>query len=306
MYQVKNCAGLAQGLGDANDTPGHQLCTVKRVGDIDRGRYVDPPHLIAIERLDLRWTRWDYNIEPQPLWDALDWTMKVQFAYMEGLYRVLDTLLHEHPDWTVEGCASGGRRIDIGTMKRAHTFWFSDHSQDPLLCRYMQARANRFLPGHLCNSSVAVPLGHGDAGFDETAVLSRMLGKLAFDGDIAGWSRRLTRRMARWVDEFKAVRHLMVQDFYQLLPIPTTAEDWDAAEFVSYSGDEAAVFVFAGDGGGRTTICLRGLKQDAQYEVTRRPKGRPRSVPGATLLTRGLSARLGPNEGGLWRIAVSE
>ena len=43
----------------------------------------------------------------------------------------------------------------------------------------------QFLPGHLLNSSVAVKLGHGDTGFDDTAILSRMLGKIPFDGDVA-------------------------------------------------------------------------------------------------------------------------
>ena len=84
-----------------------------------------------IEQLDIRWSRWDYNIEPAPYWQAVDPTMKIQFAYFQGLYRVLDTLMREHPNWMVEGCASGGRRIDLGTMRRAHTYWMSDHSTDP-------------------------------------------------------------------------------------------------------------------------------------------------------------------------------
>ena len=59
-----------------------------------------------------------------PFWKAVDPTLKIQFKYMEGLYRVLDTLMSDFPDWIVEGCSSGGRRIDIGTMRRAHTYWF--------------------------------------------------------------------------------------------------------------------------------------------------------------------------------------
>lgn len=255
-----------------------------------------------IERLDIRWSRWDYNIEPQPFWEALDPTRKIQFEYIKGLYRVLDTLMREHPDWMVEGCSSGGRRIDMGTMRRAHTYWFSDQTVDPFLCRYMQARANRFLPGHLCNSSVAVEFGAGDDGFDDTAALSRMLGKLAFDGDIASWSPELTERMVSWVSEFKAVRHLMVQDFYQLLPIPTTAEDWDALQFVSYVGDEAALFVYAGVSGGRRTIRLQGLNRDRTYAVGRRPDGESVSISGSQLMDSGLEIELGPNKAGMWRV----
>ena len=220
-----------------------------------------------VRRLDLRWSRWDYNIQPELFWQDADPTLKIQFGYMEGLYRVLDTLMKEHPNWMVEQCAGGGKRTDIGTMKRAHTYWFSDQTFDQSMCRYMQARANRFLPGHLLNSSVAVQLAGGDAGSDpmtqrgadwgpynDTSILSRMLGKLSFDGDIASWSGEFAERASRLVAEFKTTRHLMVQDFYQLLPMPETADDWDAVQFVSYPGDAAALFVFAGQGGGRETV----------------------------------------------------
>jgi len=234
-----------------------------------------------IKRLDLRWSRWDYNTEPMPFWEKVDPTLKIQFEYFKGLYRVLDTLMRNHPKWMVEGCAGGGRRIDIGTMRRAHTYWFSDQTHSAPLCRYMQARANRFLPGHLLNSSVAVGPGEGDAEFGDTSVLSRMLGKLAFDGDIASWSPSLTARMARWVNEFKAIRHLVVQDFYQLLPQPLTAEDWDAVQFVSYEGDEAAVFVFAGSTGGKRLIPLQGLSSRHSYIVRHAGGNTSTSVEGS-------------------------
>ncbi|MFP4029017.1 MAG: alpha-galactosidase [Candidatus Brocadiia bacterium] len=257
-----------------------------------------------IEKLDLRWSRWDYNIEPQPYWDAVDPTGKIQCRYMEGLYRVLDTLMSKYPTWMVEGCSSGGRRIDIGTMKRAHTYWFSDQSRIPSVCRYMQARANRFLPGHLLNSSVAVASGNGDSGFNDTSVLSRMLGKLAFDGDIASWSAKLTDRMAKWAGVFKDIRHLFVQDFYQLLPIPTTAEDWDAVQFVAYPGNESAVFAFSRCNGGCLRLPLRGLDQNSAYRVSRAPDGAVETYSGADLLESGLEIELPEESAGLWKIDV--
>ena len=256
-----------------------------------------------IKQLDIRWVRWDYAaMGPQSFWDRVDPTGKVQFNYMQGLYRVLDTLIAEHPNLMVEGCAGGGRRVDLGTIRRAHTFWISDHSRDPFICRYMQARANRFLPGHLLNSTVQVNMSSGDDGFDDMSVLSRMLGKLSFDGDVAGWSERLTSRMAQWVEQFKAVRHLYVQDFYQLLPIPSTLEDWDAVEFVSYSGDDAVVFIFAGIGGGQKITRLHGLIPDRNYEVHRAPDGPAYIVRGLQLLEQGLVAELDSCQAGLWRV----
>ena len=255
-----------------------------------------------IRKLDLRWSRWDYNIEPMPFWKIVDPTLKIQFEYFAGLYRVLDMLMEEHPNWMVEGCASGGRRIDIGTMKRAHTYWFSDQTAIATVCRYMQARANRFLPGHLLNSSVAVDTSASDADFCETSVLSRMLGKLAFDGDIGRWSSSLTARMGSWVVAFKAIRHLLVQDFYQLLPQPQTAEDWDAVQFVSYSGDEAIVFAFAGCQGGNKGLRLHGLRRDRTYVVTQMLDGESATISGDSLMNGGISVALQQDQGGLWRM----
>ena len=259
-----------------------------------------------VDRLGLRWIRWDYNIDPQPLWEAVDLSGKAEHEFMAGLYRVLDTLMQNHPSLLIESCSSGGRRIDIGTMRRAHTYWFSDQTEDPLVCRYMQARANRFLPGHLLNSAVTVNRDQGDDGFDDTAVLSRMLGALAFNGDIASWSPDLTSRMRGWVDKFKEIRHLLVQDFYQLLPIPTTIDDWDAVQFVSDSRDEAVLFVFAGQQGGKMNILPLGLRDERRYRITRQPAGTPRTFSGSEVMAEGLQVRLGSHEGGLWHIVLDD
>ena len=259
-----------------------------------------------VERLGLRWIRWDYNIDPLPLWEAIDPSGKAEHEFMAGLYRVLDKLMQDHPSLLIESCSSGGRRVDIGTMRRAHTYWFSDQTEDPLVCRYMQARANRFLPGHLLNSAVTVNRDQGDDGFDDTAVLSRMLGALAFNGDIASWSPDLTSRMRGWVDKFKGIRHLLVQDFYQLLPIPTTIDDWDAVQFVSYSRDESVLFVFAGQKGGQMNILPLGLRDERRYRITRQPAGTPRTFSGSEVMAEGLQVRLGSHEGGLWHIVLDD
>ena len=248
-----------------------------------------------IHRLDLRWSRWDYNINPGPCWRALDPTEKIQFDYMRGLYRVLDTLRQRHPKWMIETCASGGRRIDLGTLRRAHTAWISDHSESAYNCRYMQARANRFLPGCLLNSSVAVTRGHGDAGFDDAAILSRMLGKLAFDGDIASWSPALTTRYRQWVDVFKHLRHLLVQDFFQLRAQPRHMTDEDAIQFRDFNQTQSVVFAFAGSDGLHGSLPIRGL--DGNCRVARLPDGTLRPAEGDHL-----AVALGPHEAAAWRI----
>jgi alpha-galactosidase len=255
-----------------------------------------------IKRLDIRWSRWDYNIDPKPFWDVVDRSGKIQYAYMQGLYRCMDTLMKEHPNWMVEQCSSGGRRIDLGTIRRGHTFWFSDHTETPSCCRHMQARANRFLPGHLLNSSVMVEYGRGSDRYDDTAFLSRMLGKLAFDGDVASWSPSVTGRARHWADVFKSIRHLLVQDFHQLTPDPANADDWDILQFVDYEGSESAVFAFAGRGPCAGPINLRGLQTETHYRSIRRNDDAAQGSTGAQLMNAGLAIELGGDEAALWHV----
>jgi len=96
----------------------------------------------------------------------------------------------------------------------------------------------------------------------------------------------------------------MVQDFYQLLPIPTTAEDWDAVQFVDYDGNDAAVFVFAGVSGGKMRIFPRGLNGGAQYAITKQPGGKPRTLTGEQLMAKGIPVSLKPQAAALWRISL--
>ncbi|MAE28546.1 MAG: hypothetical protein CMJ87_06120 [Planctomycetes bacterium] len=231
-----------------------------------------------VERLHLKWIRWDYNFGPTPYWTAADPTGKVTFHHMEGLYRVLDTLVARYPDLVIEACAGGGRRVDLGTLRRAQAVWFSDHTVDRHICRAMQAGFARLLPGHLPNSAVPVGRGEGDGNVSDRDVLSRMVGALSFDGDIASWSPRLTRRVAELVGVYKQFRHLLTQDFYPLTPSPQRPEDGEAVAFVARDGSEAVVLAYrVPDGPPLPPLQLRGLRPGATFELRDPVAGNPGS-----------------------------
>jgi alpha-galactosidase len=120
----------------------------------------------AVERLPAEWVKIDYNFGPKPYWAKADKTGKVMFRYMGGLYRVLDELRARYPGVVLECCASGGRRIDLGQLKRSHTAWISDQVPSGEICRYMQAGANYFLPGSV--NSAGISFGKVEQGVDRT------------------------------------------------------------------------------------------------------------------------------------------
>jgi len=108
--------------------------------------------------------------------------------------------------------------------------------------------------------------------------------------------------MRTWVDLYKSIRHLLVQDFYQLFPIPTTSDDWDVLQFSSYSKDESILFVFTADTGGEKTIFPKNISNHITYEVSSPLDNTTKIILGAEIQTNGLVTKLKNEDSYLWHI----
>lgn len=221
-----------------------------------------------IERLDIRWLRWDYNHEPGPYWDLEDPTGKIQFGYYEGLYRVLDTLLERHQNLMIDNCASGGNRVDFGMLARAGTMVISDHGEDPHVCRLMQTGGSRWLPGNYMNSSIYTGERDGDDFVGPLELMSRMGGAFSLSGHIANWSHRQVERVKRHLEAYRSYRHLLMKDFHPLLPYPRSIDDWDAVQFLDPAAGEAVVLTYRFEGD-RSALRVkpRRLNPESVYQI---------------------------------------
>ncbi len=248
------------------------------------------------ERLDIRWLRWDCNQAPGPFWDAVDPTGKVQFAYVEGLYRVLDTLLERHPDLMIDNCAGGGQRIDFGTLRRAGTMVISDHAEDPHVCRLMQTGGARLFPANYMNSSLYVGEGDGEDAVGPLELVSRMAGSITLCGHIANWSKRHSRRVRTYVDGYRTFRHLLMKDFYPLVAYPRSPDDWDVVQFIDPETAEAVVLAYRVRGDqNKRTIILKHLSDEATYQIADPFSARkPTTANGQALMEKGLRLSLKP------------
>ncbi len=254
-----------------------------------------------IERLDIRWLRWDNNQAHGPFWDKIDPTGKIQFAYLEGLYRVFDTLLERFPNLMIDNCAGGGQRIDFGTLRRAGTMVISDHAEDPHICRIMQTAGSRVFPGNLMNSSIYVGERDGEALLGPLELISRMAGSITLCGHIAKWSRRQTRLVRKYLDGYRSFRHLLMKDFYALTPYPRSADDWDVVEFLDPTTGEAVIMAYRMRGDERIrTVTPKRLNPAKTYEVVDPfSTAKPRQMSGRTLMERGLRFVLAPDSAGV-------
>ena len=84
-------------------------------------------NFIADNGLDIY--RQDCNIHPLGYWltnDEKDRQGLKEIKYVEGLYRLWDALRAEFPHLMIDNCASGGRRLDFESIRRAAPLWRSD------------------------------------------------------------------------------------------------------------------------------------------------------------------------------------
>ena len=252
-----------------------------------------------VERLDLRFIRADFGGYPMPADGALEWhdfdpDDTLQFAYVAGKFRVWETLLERHPKLMWELNAGGGNCIDLGSMRRHHCAWGSD-MMSKHTARMMQLGAASFVPGNFMGEAIIT----GDLGPDpddtdlsDISFLSRMAGSFYLCGAIDTWPERGRRRARHWVAVYKRVRHLLVRDFYRLLPQPQSDQDWDAAQFCD--GDrEGMLLAYRYRGrAAKQLLPLQAVDEAATYLITDEATGQRQTVGGGTLRDEGLIVTL--------------
>ncbi len=78
--------------------------------------------------------RQDFNMDPLGHWranDASDRQGITEIKHVRGYLAYWDELRRRHPGMLIDSCASGGRRDDLETMRRAVPFLRSDYCTDP-------------------------------------------------------------------------------------------------------------------------------------------------------------------------------
>ncbi|MBQ9511161.1 MAG: alpha-galactosidase [Clostridia bacterium] len=73
--------------------------------------------------------RQDFNIDPLPFWLENDEVGRhgiKEIKHINGLYKLWDMLLKRFPHLLIDNCSSGGRRIDLETLRRSVVLWRSD------------------------------------------------------------------------------------------------------------------------------------------------------------------------------------
>jgi alpha-galactosidase len=231
-----------------------------------------------VDEVDVAWFRVDSNLDPEAYWAEINDPGERgyrELRHFAGYRTYLDRLRARYPHLHLEGCSSGGRRIDLEMLARHHSFWVSDNTVFPVTVHQHVGGANRFLPSHLIHTEMAkyprfaerVPYAARDERVYHDFWLATLCGGLFGIGEhLAPCPPALHARVAEWIARYKQLRVLLAGDFQPLLPQPTRTDQWDAWQFHDPAAQRGFVIAFRMRGGPmEMNILPRGLQADAIY-----------------------------------------
>ena len=236
--------------------------------------------LLTEQGIDLY--RQDFNIDPLGFWRANDADNRqgiTEIRYIEGYLAYWDELRRRHPGMLIDSCASGGRRDDLETMRRAVPLLRTDCEFHPVGNQCHTYGFDMWLPYHEC----------GNRDIDPYAFRSNMSPMMGFVWDVRrkDLDYALARRL---VGQWRKVADCYFGDLYPLTPYSTADDVWMAWQFDRPDLGRGMVQAF------RRADCiyesarleLRGLDPDAAYQVRDLDKPRSTKTTGREMMGTGL------------------
>ena len=191
-----------------------------------------------ITEFGMTWYRQDFNIPPERYWELLDTPDRVgmsEITHIEGLYKMWDQLLAEHPGLHIDNCASGGRRIDIEMMSRSFVVWRTDHGFSDTIAEQAQTQALApWVPENMGFESYTSSQPWSKPGPDSTPE-NLYLMRLAYNAGYGIGPGAAGVNNDEWISwikksiaEYREVQPYLYGDFYSLLPYSLGEETWTA------------------------------------------------------------------------------
>jgi alpha-galactosidase len=250
--------------------------------------------LITDEGIDLY--RQDFNMDPLGLWrghDAEDRQGITEIKHVTGLLAYWDELIRRHPGMLIDTCASGGRRVDLETYRRAVPLWRSDYAFEPVGHQGMTYGLSFWLPYHGTGTVACLNAPYYGAG--QTPVESYAFWSNAAPSLNSGVDMRVREidypALRALVEQWRRISPFYYGDFYPLSKYSMDHDAWMAWQFDVPEKGEGMVQVFRRAESIYTaaSLPLRGLEPQAEYAVSELPEGTPMVMTGRALMEQGLA-----------------
>lgn len=243
-----------------------------------------------IKSQGIDWYREDMNgCGPLPAWrknDAPDRQGINENFYVQGHLVFWDELKRRNPQLRIDACASGGRRNDLETMRRAVPLLRSDFQWD-----FMDdvIEGNQ---GQTYGLSSWLPFqGTGVYFYDSYSYRSYYMPGFG----MGGLSPENTAAQQKAYSECRKIApDMLFGDYYPLTPYSLQHDQWIAWQFNRPEQGMGVIQVFRRDNCGESekVFCLYGLNPDDQYEITNFDVEGSMKFSGKELMSKGLTVEI--------------
>lgn len=253
--------------------------------------------LLTEQGIDLY--RQDFNIDPLGFWraaDAPDRQGITEIKHVTGYLAYWDELRRRHPNMLIDSCASGGRRNDLETMRRAVPLWRSDYAFEPIGHQGMTYGISFWLPYHGTGTvacAKASYYGGGRTPVEPYAFWSNTAPSLGCGIDIRVKEIDYAA-LRRLVGQWRQISRYYYGDYYPLTPYSLDKKAWIAWQFDCPEQGEGMIQAFRRDQCPDESLVakLGGLDVSARYAVTSLETGVVTEQTGRELMETGLSVSL--------------
>ena len=252
----------------------------------------------------LAYVKWDCNASiwnPGSPYLAADRQPNLWYDYTIGYNELMARFQQKRPQIMVQACASGGGRMDFGSLRYADEFWPSDCT-DPYRRIFIQWGCSQFYPASAMACHVTASPNHQTKR--ETPLKYRfdvaMSGRLGFELHPKNMTEDEIAFAKAAVADYKRIRPVVQSgDLYRL--VSPYEKPLAALMYASEAKDAAALFALGLmiDGERTETLKLRGLDPDAIYSVREINRGARRhatipadAVTGRELMEKGFTVTL--------------
>ena len=230
--------------------------------------------------------RIDFNIAPLPFWrgnDAPDRQGITENKYAMGFLEYLDELHRRHPGVLIDTCASGGRRDDLETLRRAVPMHRSDYSYEPVGQQNITYGMSFWIPYY----------GSPNVARDNYVFRSAWGPQVNLGWDVQrndlnyDWMRQA-------VTQWRGIASNYFGDYYPLTPYDPSDRSWMAWQFDRSEAGEGLVQAFRRSNSitESAQLELHGLQADARYEIRNVDVSGSQILTGRELMQRGLEISL--------------
>jgi alpha-galactosidase len=226
--------------------------------------------------------RQDFNIDPLGPWRAADAEDRKGISenkHVQGYLAYWDELLKRHPGMFIDSCASGGRRNDLETLRRAAPLLRSDHLFDTVGQQNHTYGISSWIPYY----------GTGVLDCSPTIFRSQMSPWLTLGVDIRDKNTDCST-LRKMFQEWKQTAPYLLGDYYPLTQYSPSSDVWMVCQFHLPEKSEGVIRAYRRETSFYESIRvkLQDVDPTAVYSLTNLDVPGSTEISGLELMEKGL------------------